>query len=90
MPLSTALGLIVTTLACLCIYAASPHQKLLHACWPARRARLAGAALLIVGWLALAQDFQRLTATFVFVTTLMLVFALLPYLGAFRHVCSVR
>lgn len=90
MHLFTVLGLIATTLACLCIYAASPHQKLLRACWPARSARLAGAVLLLVGWLALAQDLQRLTATFVFVTMLMLVFALLPYVGAFRHVRSIR
>lgn len=90
MPLSTLLGLIATTLACLCIYAASPHQKLLRACWPARPARLAGAVLLLVGWLALAQDLQRLTATFVCITTLMLVFALLPYAGALRHAHSTR
>lgn len=90
MPLSTLVGLIATALACLCIYAASPNQKLLSARWPAWPARTASAVLLLLGWLALAQDLQRLAATFVCATMLMLALVLLPYLGALFHARSTR
>lgn len=73
-------------LGCLCIYAASPHQRCFAAPWPLWPARGGGGALLALGWWGLAQAMQPLTATFVFVTTLMLVFAVLPYLGAFLYV----
>ena len=81
----TAAGLLFAALACLCIYAASPRQSLWATPWPQRPARLAGAVLLIPSWLALLQDMQRLTACFTLLTTLMLVFALLPYIGALAH-----
>ena len=85
MPLFTLLGLAAATLACLCLYAASPHQRLWAAPWPSWRARLASLVLLVLSWLALVQDMQRLTAAFVLGTALMLVLALLPYAGAFVH-----
>ncbi len=85
MPLFTLLGLAAATLACLCLYAASPHQRLWAAPWPRWRARLASLVLLVLSWLALVQDMQRLTAAFVLGTALMLVLALLPYAGAFVH-----
>ena len=53
-------------------------------------ARNAGAALLALAWLALAQDMYHLTATFVLGTTLMLVFAVLPYAGALIHARRAR
>ncbi|WP_198969648.1 hypothetical protein [Xylophilus sp. ASV27] len=90
MPLFTLAGLALTALACLCIYAASHHQRLWSAAWPAWPARLAGAGLLVAGWLAFAQDMQRLAATFAFLATLMLAFALLPYIGALFHARRTR
>jgi len=90
MPLFTLLGLLAAILAGLCLYAASPHQRLWAASWPQRPARLAGTALLLASWLAFAQEMQRLTATFTFCTTLMLVLVVLPYVGALAHVRRTR
>lgn len=85
MPVFTLLGLAASTLACLCLYAASPHQRLWAAPWPRRPARIAGAALLLLAWLALVLDLHRLAAAFVLGTTLMLALAVLPYAGALIH-----
>lgn len=85
MPFFTLLGLTAATLACLCLYAASPNQRLWAAAWPRWPARAAGAALLVPAWWALVQDMHRLTAAFVLGTALMLALALLPYAGAFVH-----
>ncbi|MDH0051492.1 hypothetical protein [Comamonas terrigena] len=85
MPLFTVAGLLVTSLACLCIYATSPHQRLWATAWPIWPARLAGAGLFAAGWLAFAQDMRTLAATFTWLTLQMLAFALLPYIGALFH-----
>jgi hypothetical protein len=76
------IALIVIALGCSCIYLASPNQRWLVAPWPLRPARGIGALLLALGWWCLAQEMRSLTAIFVFVTALMLVFSVLPYLGA--------
>ncbi|WP_027016390.1 hypothetical protein [Comamonas composti] len=81
----TAIGLLLVALACLLIYAASPNQRLWAKPWPQWPARLTGAGLLIAGWLGLLQSMQPLAACFTLLTTLMLVFALLPYIGALAH-----
>lgn len=85
MPLFTVAGLLATSLACLCIYAASPNQRLWAAAWPRWPARLAAAGLLAAGWLAFIQDMQPLATTFTWLTLQMLAFALLPYIGALFH-----
>jgi hypothetical protein len=85
MPFYTVAGLLATSLACLSLYAASPNQRLWAAAWPRRPARLAGAGLLVLGWLAFAQDMRALAATFTWLTLMMLAFALLPYIGALIH-----
>ncbi len=90
MPVFTLLGLAAATLACLCLYAASPNQRLWAAPWPRRPARTACAALLLLAWLALVQDMHRLTAAFVLGTTLMLALAVLPYAGALTHARRTR
>ena len=90
MPSFTLLGLSAAKLACLCLYAASPNQRLWATPWPGRPARTAGAALLLLAWLALVQDMQRLTAAFVLGSTLMLVLAVLPYAGALTHARRTR
>lgn len=79
------LGLAACSVGCLSIYLASPHQRLLAVAWPARPARAGGAFALLLSWLAFAQGLQTLAATYVLITQLMLLFALLPYLGAWRQ-----
>lgn len=85
MTLYTLLGLSAGTLGCLSLYLASPKQRLLASASAPRPARLLGAALLLLAWLAFAQDMQRLTASFVLITLTMLQLALLPYLGALQQ-----
>lgn len=90
MPVFTLLGLIATALASLGLYAASPNQRLFAKPWPRRPAGLVSAALLVLGALAFLQDLQRLTAAFVLFTTLMLMFSILPYVGALIHARRLR
>lgn len=86
----TLTGLMAIFLGCLCIYAASPNQRCFAAPWPLWPARAVGSALLALGWWGLAGAMQPVTAIFVFVTTLMLVFAVLPYFGALLYVRHTR
>lgn len=76
------IGFVALLLGAAGFYLASPNQRWLAAPLAARPARIAGGLLLALGWLALAQAMQLLTASFVGITFLMLVFTLLPYLGA--------
>lgn len=78
----TLLGFATALAACLCLYSASPNQHLWRHPWPALASRSAAGLLLCLSWLSLRQDMQRLTASFVLATLLMLLLALLPYLGA--------
>lgn len=80
----TLIGLVACTLGCTCLYLASPNQRGLLSAWPSRPASAAGALWLLLAWVAFARDMQRLTASFVLVTTVMWMLALLPYLGAWR------
>lgn len=84
MKLYTLLGLVACTLGCMCLYLASPNQRWLPSTWPSRPGSAAGTLCLLMAWVAFAQDMQRLTASFVLVTTVMWMLALLPYLGAWR------
>ena len=86
----TLIGLAATTMAGLCLYVASPNQRLLAAPWPRWPARMVSMGLLVLGWLALTQDMQRLTTAFVLGTLLMLVLTVLPYAGALTHVRRIR
>lgn len=79
---SIVLALAAAPLGCACIYLASPHQRWRDRAWPAGPARGLGGLLLAISLFALGQGMQAVTAAFVFVTFLMLLFALLPYLGA--------
>lgn len=78
----TALGLLLALAGCTGIYLASPNQRWLAAAWPALPARIGGGLLLAAGLAALLRDFQAVVAGFVLATWLMLLFVLLPYLGA--------
>lgn len=77
-----ALGLLLALAGSLSLYLASPHQRVLAQRWPAAPARAAGALLLACGLAALCQGMTALAAVFSFCTWLMLVFVVLPYLGA--------
>ncbi len=79
-----ALAFAAAWAGCASIYLASPNQRWRPAPWPAKPARAAGAALLLISLLAFGQAMLALTAVFAFVTSVMLGFALLPYLGALR------
>mgnify|MGYP001285179112 CR=1 FL=1 len=85
MPVYTLLGLAAATLACLGLYSASPNQRLWAAPWPRTPACAAGTLMLLLAWWSFAQEMQRLTASLVLGTTLMLVLSLLPYAGALAH-----
>lgn len=82
----TIAGLAAITAGCSCVYLASENQKCLASAWPRRVAWPSGGALLLAGWLGVAQEAHAVTATFVFATALMLVFSALPYIGALLHV----
>ena len=82
----TFIGLVASLFGCVSLYLASPHQSLLAARWSTRPARIWGLTLLALGVLCLARGMQALTASFVFVTTMMLVFSVLPYIGALRNI----
>jgi len=85
MNLFTSTGLLLSFLGGSTIYLASPNQRWLLRPLPAGLGRLAGSVLLVLGWLALWQAMQALTAAFVFLTWLMLLFSLLPYVAAWRR-----
>jgi len=76
------IGLISVLLGCCGMYQGSPNQRWLAASWPARPTRVLSTLLLALGWLSLAQVMSFLTATFVFLTALMLTLSVLPYIGA--------
>ena len=82
------IALLILCLGCTAIYLASPNQRWLARPLPgriSRIARLGGFLLLALGWLALRQTLQAVTASFFFLTFLMLVFSLQPYIGALLH-----
>ncbi|MDX9844742.1 MAG: hypothetical protein RBT42_13430 [Aquabacterium sp.] len=78
-PVLLAWGL--TWAGCACLYLSSPHQRWRATPWPARPARAAGAALLLLGLLLFGRGMHATAATFSFVTCVMLTCTLLPYLG---------
>lgn len=84
------LGLLLALAGCASLYLASPRQRWLARPWAARPARAAGAALLAAGLAALLQALQTVTAAFTFVTWAMLLFVLLPYLGALLSIARRR
>ena len=79
---SVLLALSLTWAGCVCLYLSSPHQRWRSTPWPARPARSAGAALLLLSLLAFGHRMQATAAAFAFVTCVMLSCALQPYLGA--------
>ncbi|MGG2561223.1 hypothetical protein ACQYYA_13230 [Pseudomonas aeruginosa] len=85
MQLFTVVGLLASFTGCSCLYLSSTNQSWLASAWPRLPARAGGALLVALAWLALAQEAQAATATFMLLAILMLAFTLMPYLGAFRH-----
>lgn len=77
-------GLLLSLAGCVCIYLAAKHQRLVSRRWPAKPARGAGALLLAAALLALLRTLQPAAAVFVLGTWAMLLFTLLPCLGALK------
>ena len=82
----TFIGLVALLTGCVSLYLASPHQSLMAVRWSNRPARIRGLTLLALGGLSLTQGMRALTAAFVFVTALMLIFSVLPYIGALLNI----
>lgn len=78
----TLLGWLAVLLGCACFYLSSDNQRWLVSSFTALPARIAAAVLLGLGWLGLAHEMHAVTASFVFVTTLMLAFSIFPYVAA--------
>ncbi|NML26211.1 hypothetical protein [Zoogloea dura] len=78
----TLLALATALAGCTCIHLASPNQRWRHTPLPAGPARGLGALLLAASWRGFAELMQATPATFTFATVLMLLFVLLPYVGA--------
>lgn len=68
----------------LALYLAAPHQSLLARAWPARL-RWAGVGLLLISLAMWLEAWRPLAAVFTFCTLLMLLFTVLPCLGALRR-----
>lgn len=85
-----ALAFALALAGCASLYLASPNQRWRPQPWPAKPARALSAALLLASLLAFGQVMQATAAAFVFVTCLMLTFAVLPYLGALRTLLKDR
>lgn len=81
---ATAIALLLALAGSLAIYLASPNQRWLAVAWPSGPARVGGALLLLAAWPLLRQHLQATVAGFMLATWLMLLFVLLPYLGALR------
>lgn len=82
MKIFTLIAYLAALSGCASIYLASPNQRWLVRSLPVVPARTGGVLLLVLGWLSLLQKMQSVTAAFVFITFLMLVFSVLPYIGA--------
>ncbi|MCE1169919.1 MAG: hypothetical protein LWW84_01100 [Azovibrio sp.] len=78
----TFTGLLLSLAGGTAIYLASPNQRWRRRPLPRTPARLGGTLLLALGCFSLTRVLQPLTTSFVFITWLMLVFTLLPYIGA--------
>lgn len=77
------LGLALLPFGCAGIYLASPNQRWLARPWP-RPIAAAGGLLLAVGLGVLWQVMQGVAAAFTFAASVMLLFVVFPYLGAWR------
>lgn len=90
MNIGLPVGLLFSLVGACLIYLASPNQRWMTRPLPPSLGRLGGSLLLLVGGFALGQVMQPVTASFVLFTWLMLVFSLLPYLGALRRKSGAR
>lgn len=77
-----SLGLLLALAGSLAFYLASPNQRWRRTPLPARPTCVAGASCLLAALLALAQAMQPVVAVYSLLTWLMLLWILLPYLGA--------
>ncbi|TXS94033.1 hypothetical protein FV139_10500 [Parahaliea maris] len=80
-----SLSLLCLTLAALCLYLASPHQKLVQRPLPGRALALTGIALGVSTLALLNSYFGPAIAVFILVTGLMLLWSLPPLAIAWLH-----
>lgn len=83
-------GLLLALAGSISIYLASPHQRWRGRPLVAGPARSLGCALLALGLVLVCQVMQIVAAVFLFATALMLLFLLLPYLGALLVILRSR
>ncbi|MBO6933464.1 MAG: hypothetical protein JJ863_00765 [Deltaproteobacteria bacterium] len=76
------LGLTAVVFGSVALHLAAPRQRWLESPLPARPTRLAGALLLAAGWVLWTREIDALTATYVLLTSVMVLFVALPHLGA--------
>jgi hypothetical protein len=78
------LALLLTLAGCSLLYLSHRHQGWLRQPLPAVSARVAGVAVLLLALVCAGFSFSPLTAFFVWVVMLMLIFSLLPFLSLLR------
>jgi hypothetical protein len=79
---NVALGWGLAVAGAASLYLASPHQRWCAAPLPARPARAVALALLMASPIAFSRAMQVVPAVFTFVSALMLLLVLFPYVGA--------
>jgi len=90
MRIAVAIGLLLALAGCLSVYLAAEHQRLASRRWSPLPSRIAGGLLLAGALVALLQDLQPVAAVFMACTWAMLLFVLLPCLGALKTLWGTR
>jgi hypothetical protein len=80
--LALTLALTPAFVGCACFYLASPHQRWRAAPLPRRPARVAAGVLSLVSLFALTRAMNAVPAVFTFVTWVMVLLVVFPYVGA--------
>lgn len=80
--ITIAVGMALTFAGCACLYLASPRQLWLKTPLCARPARVAAGILSIGGLTAFIQAMYVVPAVFTFITWVMLLLVIFPYIGA--------
>ena len=80
--LALALALLLGLVGCTCFYLASPNQRSRATPLPAAATRLLGGLLAAASLYAFTRALDTFPATYTFVSWIMLLLVILPYLGA--------
>jgi len=88
--LDVPLALSVAAMGCAFFYLSSPHQRWLAKPLPARPARAVAGCLSLAGLYTCTRAMDIVPAAFTFVTWVMLLLVVFPYLGALRSAPAPR